>query len=445
MWLIDRMKNTGSTIWSATKKIIAPTIISVGRMITSTGQSLFIVPKFIKYLTGQDNHPAGLYASIATISTTIILNLVTRIPNIFFTFNATATDSTNNHSSDLPQDESNNATQIPPENIAPYKLGWFGNTIYAGLGSFCYLSSFYSLMGAYLSVMTFYESLCEQMLDLSPDEMHEGNNEIVIQIAAAATAVAALGSVITFAIMNGVQHAKKTAETIEKRAFPNNRYVYATLGLGFVGNVTVPFTVFFSTYYALEKMPGSSHLNEDAKYTISAVGSAAITINSVFTLLPALYKVMTEHNMPPTYTESICWETPGKIIAYSAGVGDFGATAISNYTGLVLTSKQVFNIDEKEPALIAVSVFFSSTGALLNYFFAVHDGYKRTINDYHKYRNDTEYKAAISDIEDNVYEEIASEDIYASPSSPVLFNHPSRDTNRHVAPVTLIISSPKSH
>jgi|GEM_PF-3280888 hypothetical protein len=381
MWLLDIARDSTAAVWSVTKKIVAPVLISTARIIASAGQSIFIVPKFVQYITNVKNHPAGFYTSIATISFSTIINLTTRIPLIFHGFNRSSNAAA--HS----QDSHTAAAHV----VEKDELGCVGKTTFLGLSTFCWASSAYNLLNTYLSTMAFYEFICANMLSMDENEIEEESNQICLQAASAVTAILAIGAVIIYNVKSGVENARIAGRKLENRDFPNNRYAYTTMLLAILGLAPLPFTSFYNTSNALDKIPSVRDIDSEFKDIIAIGGSISVSISSLLTLLPALYQMLTNNKSDSGDYKPKCLETPLKLAVRGAGIGDGAATIASNFTRIVLTVSDKASIDEKSVPLIASAIPFAISGAILNYAFSVEKGLKDTINLYRHSSNDPAY------------------------------------------------------
>ena len=61
--IIPTSVSVGKTSYSFVKRIVTPTILSIGRVFSSAGGQLFALLKFFEYMTGSQNHPYRLPSS----------------------------------------------------------------------------------------------------------------------------------------------------------------------------------------------------------------------------------------------------------------------------------------------------------------------------------------------------------------------------------------------
>lgn len=375
--MLSRLKNAAKSVWRVTKSVVLPTIISVGRMISSAGQTLFILPKFFQLLAillpqfqkwmGKDEAKINDYVTYALIGCTVVINLSTRVPRIYAQFNP-----------------SQFADPVPEEQI---ELGKTGTSIYLTLRCLNYLSAGFTLLVSYLNAMTFIEFLSAKF-NTNP---HASDAEYFTQSDAILLAFCATATYAIYSFRKAAPNSKITAKNLENLTIPHDKYALITLAISGVGTMTVPFLNFFSTESALGKIPIT--LTKTIKYIVASFSATSGLASHLMTQIPAVYNSLSEDKNMIRYAQEPCWNKPVKVMVYGAGVGDFTATAISNFTGTLNTCHNVIGIPERHPALIACSIVGANSTAALNFFFSVYEGLKDTMKQYQESHREIVYEA----------------------------------------------------
>lgn len=429
-----------SSISSGIKKTVVPTIISAGRMISAIGESLFSLPKFIKYLTGQNDHPYNLYSSIGVIVSSAIVNVSTRVPAIFMHFRSKEDAPSVNDPTELPfvsDDES--FAEVGASNngytfCCETELGYKGMSIFIILKTLNIAAIPFTFLSSYLNAITFIEFIAKNGFQ---KDAHEDILEYITQSASLALAVCGSATYAIYSLKKANHNAKKFAAMVEKNNFTCDKATLSTIAIMTLGTTTVPFLAYFSASNALQKLP-LIILPEKVRYVTAGIGALTRTATTLLTQTSSLNSVLTTQSKTVQYTFTPIWERPLKAIVYIAGVGELAATGIANFTGFVNTSHDVFGIDEKNPGLIAIGAVTGSVNATLYFFFSVHEGIKQTIRNA-KQRNPS-YLALSQDDNDEALLNPISDDeelLSYSKSSSIRFfkeneraSHAIQETNR---------------
>ena len=375
--MLNKLRNFGKEVWDIIKTIVAPAFISIGGTVSAVGGSLFILPKFVKFLTNKDDHPASLYSSFTIIVFSVIISLATRFPAIFRHFNT---------EEKLPEKENQ---EIDKEfQCNPSMSLWLlarSFEYFAKTNSVA--SAGFMLLGSYLNAITFIEFLSKQ----TNSDPHEGIAEYITQTTALLLAVCATGKYAIFTLKKAVANAKHIAHNIENRNFPTDRAALITFAVSSFSTLAVPFLGYFSTTNALGKIP-LINLPYKVKRGLAFFSSVSSTSTHLTTQVPPLYAFLSKNTQQVIFTEKPWWETPSKVVVFGiAGIGDFASTNISVFTSVNSTCHDVFGINAKQPVLIAACSVTALSTATLNYFFSVYRGYEDTLLHYHIARGEAEY------------------------------------------------------
>lgn len=479
MFLLDAAKNvvnkTGSVMWTVGVKVALPLFSSVARILSSAGNALWTGPKAVEYVTGEKNNSISLYLSGGVILSATVLNIMTRIPKNFF---AVWTLPKNDSDSQVQVNNGDNITQIidipgPPENndegshaiifaglsqsqiiainngddIAEEgssdelydhekKLGIFGWIMYLSLAFLSSASSAYSLLGIYNNLMTVAEFMLEQVVDISKEEAHEGDNEYYIQTVVISIALFAWLSNILGPINMSIANAKKATMTLQDREklkeLKNERNTYYTIIATLISTAPSLGTIFYNTVFgALAKAPGANNLDINIKYAIGAFGSVSMYTNSILTQGPAIHAALEPKQNKLHYNEKFCLEKPAWIVTSISGVGNGVGTLTSNFTGLTGTSSAIFEVDNKNWGLIVGASFFSLAGAASDYLFSVNYSFNDVMNNFHKLYGHKPYTMVAQDDKGREQEKgeieklrqviIIRQDTYSEATSSTLF------------------------
>lgn len=381
-----------SYLWSNVKRIVAPTIVAAGRMVSTIGESLFILEKFIKYVTDKNNHPANFYASLGAISVNVIINISTRVPAIFHHFRSSS-------SSELPnQGEENQLTFVDDRNSVNEPdeetgLNCKGMSIYLTLKILNFASVPFALLGSYLNAITFIEFITKYGFNT---DAHDETLESVSQAVALFLAGCNAATYVIYTLKKANQNAKWFAESIEKNDFSMDRCMVGTIALSTLGASTVPFLAFFSTSNAISKLPWVV-VPTIFKNSAAGISSLTKTLSTLLTQTPALYSFMKSKKNELRYMSTLSWEEPIKGVVYFAGFGELIINTVANFTGTVNTSHEILNIDAKKIELILFASLTSLSSAALVFFFSVHQGLEQAIKQYRK--NEPAYFALSQDEE----------------------------------------------
>jgi hypothetical protein len=369
-------------IWDTIKRVVIPSFIAIGGTISTTGGALFILPKFVKFITNKDDHPAAVYSSFAVMFFTLIISLATRFPPIYRHFNP-------EHELQRAHQENKAVEEIEREyrcNPTLALLFLSKGVEYWSLAN-SYASSGFMLLGSYLNAITVIEFLSRQ----AGSNPHEGNSEYITQVTAVLLAICATSKYGIFSLKKASANAKRIAKGIENGSFPCNKAALITFTVSLFGTIAVPFLGYFSTTNALGKIP-LIKLPKQLKHALAIISSVTGTTTHLTTQIPAVYTSLTKQKNHVIYAEKPWWETPSKIIIYGiAGTGDFTATNIGVFTSVDTTSHDVFGIDAKNPGLIVASCIAALSTATLNYFFSVYRGFEDTLMHYHQRHGDSAY------------------------------------------------------
>lgn len=374
MRLFSMLKNAANAVWSTIKAVAAPSFITIGGTISAIGGALFILPKFVKILTGKDDHPASLYASFGVITFSVIINAATRFPAVFRHFNHSSENQPQDRQQDKPVEDKK------PDCNRELFLWLLGKGLeYTARGN-GYLSLVFMLLGSYLNAVTFVEFLSNRV-NADP---HAEDAEYLTQLTALTLAICAASKYAIFTLKKASSNAKKLSANIENGTFVWDKEAVITILVSSFGTVAVPFLSYYSTVNALGKIP-LLKLSDMMKHALSIVSAITGTTTHLVTQIPAVYMTLTKREAPAENYQKPCWETPSKVMIYGvAGVGDFAATNISVFTSMENTSHDVWGISITNPGLISASITAALSTATLNYFFSVYRGFEDTLYHYHQ-------------------------------------------------------------
>lgn len=410
------MFTTLKKIAKATYSHIAPAIFSVGRVISSAGQVLFTLPKFIHYVTNNKNYPrADFSASIIVVLFNIIVNSATRVPAIYRQFRQTK---------NIQPESPRYATRWCGN--SDKKMGYKGMTFFFLMKTCGLLSAFFTSLNAHLGSITFIEFIAKH--GFNSDIHDEEWKEAIVQSIAFFFAVSNFVSYLNYNLYRIEMNAKKFAENIDQGNIPRNKEAIAATVISLLSVYGIPFFAYLTTKGSVNKIFGEFML-EGFKRAIAGTSAMSSIPSYLMSNIPALYSVLHGDQNDRLYLRQYRWEKPVKITVYSAGVGDSIQNMISTFTGLVNTSHEVFNIDPKGSFVIPAVIGSICTGTLY-FVFGVYDGVQDSFNDFHDQRGEFAYKLSIQFGEQDRDEEAGEKKI---DSGLILSENPSPKTNRQAS------------
>lgn len=359
--LKEGIQTVATTSWNITKKYVAPSFIAIGRTFTVAGSALFGMQHVVKYITQEDDHPASLYASIASIAISVIVFLPTRGIALFRFFSQLG--------------EPSHAT-----NQHPIELSRRGKVIAVGLQGISYSTLLFTAINSYQSALTLIDFTSQKGLKV---DNHEGNLEYVTQVIAVSLSVCSILTYGIYSLKKANLNSSNAARTLDTMDIPRDRYLIATIACSILGTTSIPFTNYFSSSSALNKIVWVKDLPSSVKAGFAGFNAFSGTVFYLLTQPPAIYAAVSPHDKSITPTQRPCFEIPMKVILYPVGFLDFGTGALTNFNGIVQTANQMTGIDPYNPILIGSAVPFATTTSLLNFFFSVHGAIKDTVNHYH--------------------------------------------------------------
>jgi hypothetical protein len=398
--MLSRLKIVATKVWTITKKVTAipiASVVVVCRLVSGAGQVLFILPQFIRYVTGNEKHPVSFPAITITMAANVITNFSSRaayafnnfIPEMFkksdratTTIPQIETDSEKDQISGyirIPTDDDvegplvlvdvNQAVKHEPiddieiDSVTGNILLWAmtASSIYAGASS---------SLGNYLFCIKFIEFIVDNVIP------NIKNVETIIPAMPIVQVVA-----ITFFTMSFLNHAsfqlKTTRDHVKTlvhylehlddidRTPINKKAAVITSILGLLGTITVPFLAYFSTNAALSKIPYVS-IPEMYKRVLAGISAFSATAQHLTTAIFSAFRFFSKDEDPTDVYRKPACEKAITGIVHASLVSDTACTGISNFVGVTDTCHRAFGLDPKNIYLIGGTIVCSSAAAILN-------------------------------------------------------------------------------
>ena len=401
--MFEYIKSTALKIGSgvaAAANYVAPYAFSVGRVVSSAGQSAFSIPKFVKYLTNSDDHPYTRPLSIGGMLFNIIVNLATRVPSLFFHYRKPPV-----------------AMPVPPKMTDPFhesdpkhfsELNIRAKAVYIVLRILCTSGGAFQSLSAYLNTI----SVSELLASLANSDAHDEEwKEWTIQAVALYFALSSLDSFRSLNLKKINERTWQVAVNVHNGHFVWDNIAKMTLAASITGALSGSFYAYFSSMGALGKIPYIT-IQTNIKRAIAAYSSVTMLANQMTVYMPAVYDGLRNRNQPNKFAKAK-WESPTEIFVNAAGVGDTLTTGVSFFTGIVTTLGTEFGADTKSPYVIVPSIIFSSSAAVLNYFFSVHESFKDVMKTHHLRNDEIPYKQL------SVETQLPEDTTITLPTSPV--------------------------
>lgn len=413
--------------------IAIPLIISIGRILSSAGQAAFYFPQFEAYIKHDSNNstlpsPANptscaqsippkpcmgshmMYAALAVIVCNIIVNLGTRVPELFSVFSGyndhiakkLINPSQENDINDDQMETDPLEEDLPPaESIDSVVLDTFaghyshhavndGTPGYFDLSGLSFWSGFFYILfkilnllssgfvglSTYLSI----KSLCEFLEQcVLHRDLGENNPELRMYLYEATALFFVVTAILNNFIYSGLEADNNARSLIkhfaDKKELPAlNTYIRAlllTIITVIASFVNTPPLAFFSTSAALRKICWIVLPDHIIDIIAALSGITALTAAG-FTAIPATFKLFSSDTVKPQYNHPLL--PVYQFLITAAGLGDSGANGISNVVGVVSTVSKVLKIDAYSPALIAGATITSLSGTVSAYSFGVLKG-----------------------------------------------------------------------
>lgn len=340
------LKRAGRFTW----RRIVPTSLAVGSITGTAGRQLYAQNKFIKYATGQDEHPATLPAAIIAICITVIMKLI-RIPSLYHQFSGKRHD----------------------EKKGP-NLGLLGKSIYYPLLVIGYISVSFIALASYLGTITTSEFIAK----LKGEKSDDADWKIAtVQSTAGYFAVSAALNNLSLPQKSYKYNMQQLAHSIEHWDFNwNTKNALLAIAICTPGAVSAMFSGYFSTHGSLGKIPYVGIDDETKKY-ISAFSTITAFITVLGKNVPAIYKALQYGHRHARFQKTHAMDKPITVTNYTVGIGDSGMSAIKDFTAVVTTTHDVFDVNPYNPYLMAGGILAGTSTAVMTAFFSTHENFQR--------------------------------------------------------------------
>lgn len=401
--MFARLKSFATATWHVVKDYVVPnvfaTLVSAGKVVSSAGQTIFILPKAMIWYMNDPDYKTDWRDSIGFIISNVIITSGTRVPAIFRRFNSAA----------------------PPSSASKIELKAKGKTIYLTLSTLTVVSGMFASLSTFLNSIKFGHYIDDNFIHIDHDN-DDGEcshtTELVINSLAITFTLANLASFAIYNVARSMDNARIIGKYVDEGKFPwKNRQAAYTIGIAGAGVVCTPLFAYLSTSTALEEVPYVKLAPGVVKKIARGTSFVASLTSQLMTNVPAVYRTFTGQ-LRTQHQDHALWETPYKVVIYTAGAPDTFGTFISGMVGAVHSIPAIADmipgmpeIDSHDPALITAGVVFSTSSAALYYLFNIHEAAVTTIQDAHSSRNKNRIRYhALSqqdhdyDVESNVIE-----------------------------------------
>ncbi|EKD71821.1 MAG: hypothetical protein ACD_46C00089G0006 [uncultured bacterium] len=377
--IIPTSVSVGKTSYSFVKRIVTPTILSIGRVFSSAGGQLFALLKFFEYMTGSQNHPYRLPSSFIAAIFNIIVNIATRVPALFYLFSPNP----NNDKHQLVIQDSDHPSEENKTCVGELGLS---TPIYVLLRAYGTANGIFIALNLYLGAMTIGEFIAELAGDNIDDEPWK---EQLLQAVGLFFAVCNVMSFISVNLPKVKARSYEHAKAFHEGKIPTDDAAKKTLLISIFGTIAAPFFSYFSTTGALAKIPYVNQQSENLLRFIAVNSGISLLASNMLTQVPAVYAALQPNHTHLRFDQR-AWEKPVTAVVHGAGFFDAAVSGIGSFTGMVKTINKEFSIDEKDPTLIAFSTVSATSSAAL-YFFFIHEVNKDMMEIYHRRRGEVGY------------------------------------------------------
>lgn len=365
------------------KNIVAPTVFSIGRVISTAGQVLFGVLNIIKYFTNDKrkdylavlDHPATIPTAIISMTANLFINLVTRVPAIFRQFQHPLTE---------PQ------KKIDVGNHFDKKLNRKGRMVYLSLSGMCFISGVFVSHNSYLGAIT----LSEFIAFLAKSDVHDEEwKEYLLQTFAISMAICNLVAYYSWNFQKAKQNARIVAENIDQGIDWRNKTALKTMAVSTLSIASAPLFAYYSEYHALGKTPYLKSSTK-AKKILSSISAFTNFTITLLTNVPAVYDNFSRKQNDIYYLDKPRWEPALRSLTYTVAVPETAGNGLGTFVSDLWTCHDVFGIDPYNLYLVVPASVCASSTAFLYFSFAIRQGYNDFVQkDIAKMRRETVYQA----------------------------------------------------